>query len=107
MEVNSRAHLEGMFKDIDLSHEVMQAFRQSYENDAHVKSSRAAALPTCSSPSGMLAHVPGHRGEYSRSTPKNLQNKFQNFYLGKHSGRKLTWQNSQGPACSRRVSGRP
>ena len=85
-------HLEGMFKDIDLSHEVMQAFRQSYENDADVKSIdmsvnvlTAGCWPTYPA---IAVNIPDQL--------KNLQNKFQNFYLGKHSGRKLTWQNSQG-----------
>jgi len=85
-------HLEGMFKDIDLSREVMQAFRQSHENDADLKSIdmnvnvlTAGCWPTYPA---IAVNIPDQL--------KNLQDKFQNFYLGKHSGRKLTWQNSQG-----------
>ena len=82
-------HLEGMFKDIDLSREIMTSFRQMFEEDTSLEMNVNVITAGCwpSYPS-VDAKLPE---ELAR-----LQDKFQNFYLGKHSGRKLTWQNSQG-----------
>ena len=85
--------LEMMFKDIDMSREIIHAFRQSIEGNP--------ALPK-----GIEMHVnvitSGSWPQYSTIDVKlpeqlaMLQENFQEFYLNKHSGRKLTWQNSQG-----------
>ena len=85
--------LEMMFKDIDMSREIMHAFRQSIEENP--------ALPK-----GIEMNVnvitSGSWPQYSTVDVKlpeqlaMLQENFQEFYLNKHSGRKLTWQNSQG-----------
>ena len=85
--------LEMMFKDVDYSREIMHAFRQSIEDNPSV-------------PKGIETHVnvitSGSWPQYSPVDLKlpeqlaTLQEQFQDFYLNKHSGRKLTWQNSQG-----------
>ncbi|CEF97423.1 Cullin repeat-like-containing domain [Ostreococcus tauri] len=82
-------HLEGMFKDIDLSREIMQSFRQTFENDPIIEMNVNVITAGCwpSYPS-VDVKLPEELA--------NLQEKFMSFYLGKHSGRKLTWQNSEG-----------
>ena len=85
-------HLEGMFKDIDLSREIMQSFRQTFDDEALTKGieMNVNVITQGCWPSYPVIDV---------NIPEQLavlQEKFQDFYLGKHSGRQLTWQNSQG-----------
>eukprot|EP00899_Mesostigma_viride_P022837 jgi/Mesvir1/3738/Mv15014-RA.1 len=85
--------LEGMFKDIDLSRDIMSSFRQS-------------AISRLKLPPGieMNVHVltTGHWPTYTPmevNLPPELnayQQIFKEFYLSKHSGRRLMWQNSLG-----------
>ncbi|XP_057471873.1 cullin-4-like isoform X2 [Actinidia eriantha] len=85
--------LEGMFKDIELSKEINESFKQS--SQARTKL-----------PSGieMSVHVltTGHWPTYPPmdvSFPQELnlyQDIFKEFYLSKYSGRRLMWQNSLG-----------
>eukprot|EP00249_Psilotum_nudum_P024027 c29065_g1_i1 orf=1219-3690(-) len=85
--------LEGMFKDIELSREINESFKQS--SQARTKL-----------PSGieMSVHVltTGYWPTYPPMDvmlPHELnvyQDIFKEFYLSKHSGRRLMWQNSLG-----------
>jgi len=85
-------HLEGMFKDIELSREIMTNFRQATEGDKKLSNGiemgvnviTAGCWPTYPS---VDVKLPSHLSV--------LQERFESFYLGKYSGRKLTWQNSQ------------
>ncbi|CAN6553359.1 unnamed protein product [Malus baccata var. baccata] len=89
--------LEGMFKDIELSKEINESFRQS--SQARTKL-----------PSGieMSVHVltTGYASKYWPTYPPMdvrlphelnvYQDIFKEFYLSKYSGRRLMWQNSLG-----------
>ncbi|KAG8192285.1 hypothetical protein JTE90_002110 [Oedothorax gibbosus] len=84
--------LEGMFKDMDLSKELMTTFRQHLNNtrpeetiDMNVSVLTMGYWPTypvceVNMPTKMLKY----------------QQVFREFYLNKHSGRKLLWQPSLG-----------
>jgi len=83
--------LEGMFKDIDLSKDFMSSFRTS--------STARTELPTGIE---MNIHVltQGYWPTYAPvevNLPHEInkyQDIFREFYLSKHSGRRLNWQNS-------------
>ncbi|CAI5508271.1 unnamed protein product [Closterium sp. Naga37s-1] len=85
--------LEGMFKDIELSKEINESFRQSsqareklpagIEMNVHVLT--MGYWPTYSP---VEVQLPRELGVY--------QDIFRDFYLGKHSGRRLMWQHSLG-----------
>jgi len=83
--------LEGMFKGIDVSKDVMAAFRQYLQDQASV-------------PLGLEMNVltAGYWPPYvpvDLNLPKELleyQELFKKFYMNKHNGRRLTWQNSLG-----------
>lgn len=82
--------LEGMFKDINISKDLMDAFR-----------SQLSQSPTDIE---MNVHVltqgfwpPYPKVEITLPTElSSLQEKYKSFYLSKHNGRKVTWQNSLG-----------
>jgi cullin-4 len=85
--------LEGMFKDVDLSRDIMASF----------KSSKAVAA---SIPVGVDMNVNILTSGYWPTYPvvdanlpaelNNYQQVFKEFYLSKHSGRRLVWHNSLG-----------
>lgn len=85
--------LEGMFKDIDLSKDIMLSFRQSAQ--------ARSKLPTGTE---MTVHVltTGYWPTYAPmevNLPQEInayQEIFKEFYLSKHQGRRLMWQNSLG-----------
>eukprot|EP00270_Netrium_digitus_P009725 TRINITY_DN2975_c0_g1_i1.p1 TRINITY_DN2975_c0_g1~~TRINITY_DN2975_c0_g1_i1.p1 ORF type:complete len:809 (+),score=234.88 TRINITY_DN2975_c0_g1_i1:93-2429(+) len=85
--------LEGMFKDIELSKEINESFRQS----AQARQKLPAGIE-------MNVHVltTGYWPTYPPMDVRlphelNLyQDIFKEFYLSKHSGRRLMWQNSLG-----------
>eukprot|EP00026_Physarum_polycephalum_P002994 Phypoly_transcript_03003.p1 GENE.Phypoly_transcript_03003~~Phypoly_transcript_03003.p1 ORF type:complete len:794 (-),score=172.71 Phypoly_transcript_03003:221-2440(-) len=87
--------LEGMFKDMDLSKDIMAAFYESKEatnfqathNDIELN---VYVLTAVYWPAYQPVEVnlPKEVAEY--------QEVFKKFYLAKHSGRRLTWQNSLG-----------
>mmetsp|Transcript_1741 Transcript_1741/g.2670 ORF Transcript_1741/g.2670 Transcript_1741/m.2670 type:complete len:801 (+) Transcript_1741:58-2460(+) len=84
--------LEGMFKDIDLSKDIITSFRQSAKNkdklgdiELHVHVLTTGYWP---------AYLPTEI-----KLPKELaelQEVFKSFYLSKYNGRRLMWQNSLG-----------
>eukprot|EP00854_Cymbomonas_tetramitiformis_P000968 gene968-1486_t len=100
--------LEGMFKDIDLSKDIMLSFRQSAQGSNAAM--RVAAWDTLQArsklPTGMemTVHVltTGYWPTYAPmevNLPQEInayQEIFKEFYLSKHQGRRLMWQNSLG-----------
>ncbi|NXR16531.1 CUL4A protein, partial [Cinclus mexicanus] len=86
--------LEGMFKDMELSKDVMVQFKQYMQNhsdpgniDLTVNILTMGYWPTYTP---MEVHL--------NSEMIKLQEIFKTFYLGKHSGRKLQWQTTLGHA---------
>lgn len=86
--------LEGMFKDMELSKDVMIQFKQYMQNqsdpgniDLTVNILTMGYWPTYTP---MEVHLPPEMVK--------LQEVFKTFYLGKHSGRKLQWQTTLGHA---------
>ncbi|XP_032888849.1 cullin-4A isoform X1 [Amblyraja radiata] len=84
--------LEGMFKDMELSKDVMVQFKQYIQNqndpsriDLTVNILTMGYWPTYTP---MEIHLPAEMVK--------LQEVFKMFYLGKHSGRKLQWQATLG-----------
>ncbi|XP_077987604.1 cullin-4A-like [Glandiceps talaboti] len=84
--------LEGMFKDMELSKDIMVAFKQFMQNqkvpgniELTVNILTMGYWPTYSP---MEVHLPDEMIQY--------QEIFKNFYLSKHSGRKLQWQPNLG-----------
>lgn len=84
--------LEGMFKDMEISKELMVAFKHHL---SHVKIPRNIDLSVNVLTMGywptyppVEVHMPPEMLKY--------QEVFKKFYLGKHSGRKLLWQPSLG-----------
>jgi len=94
--------LEGMFKDMELSRDVMTAYA-----DSSVKKQSSGE-------SEIAVHVltTGYWPAYPPAPlklPKELldhQEAFEKFYLSKHQGRRLTWQNSLAH-CWMKASFRP
>uniref|UniRef100_A0ACB8FJ67 Cullin-4A n=1 Tax=Sphaerodactylus townsendi TaxID=933632 RepID=A0ACB8FJ67_9SAUR len=86
--------LEGMFKDMELSKDVMVQFKQYMQNqndpgniDLTVNILTMGYWPTYTPMDVLLP-----------PEMVKLQEVFKAFYLGKHSGRKLQWQTSLGHA---------
>ncbi|XP_072440829.1 cullin-4A-like [Chiloscyllium punctatum] len=84
--------LEGMFKDMELSKDIMVQFKQYIQNqsdpskiDLTVNILTMGYWPTYTP---MEIHLPAEMIK--------LQEVFKTFYLGKHSGRKLQWQPTLG-----------
>lgn len=84
--------LEGMFKDMELSKDIMVQFKQYMQNqnmpgniELTVNILTMGYWPTYVP---MEVHLP--------SEMVKLQEIFKTFYLGKHSGRKLQWQSTLG-----------
>ncbi|KAL3702128.1 hypothetical protein R1sor_020150 [Riccia sorocarpa] len=85
--------LEGMFKDIELSREINDSFRQSAQARTKLPSGiemNVHVLTTGYWPTypPMEVRLPHELNVY--------QDIFKEFYLSKHSGRRLMWQNSLG-----------
>ncbi|OCT95365.1 cullin-4A [Xenopus laevis] len=86
--------LEGMFKDMELSKDVMVQFKQHMQNhsdpgniDLTVNILTMGYWPSYTP---MDVHLPAEMVK--------LQEVFKTFYLGKHSGRRLQWQSTLGHA---------
>ncbi|XP_063280549.1 cullin-4B [Prinia subflava] len=84
--------LEGMFKDMELSKDIMIQFKQYMQNqnvpgniELTVNILTMGYWPTYAP---MEVHLPPEMVK--------LQEIFKTFYLGKHSGRKLQWQSTLG-----------
>merc|ERR1711907_552121 len=83
-----------MFKDIDISRDIMAGFRNSAQTQTKLKAHgielNVNVLTTGYWPTypPVDVNLPPELGRY--------QEIFKSFYLSKHSGRRLTWQNSLG-----------
>jgi len=104
--------LEGMFQDMKLSEDLMKQYKNSFTAGSASPASRAAAsarpvgLPAAASgielkvsvlTSGFWPGPPGAPCEL----PAEIQeccNRFETFYLAKHTGRRLSWQPNHGVA---------
>ncbi|RWS29109.1 cullin-4A-like protein [Leptotrombidium deliense] len=84
--------LEGMFKDMELSKELMLAFKQYLNNTMpHGKIDMSVNILT-------MGYWPTYQ-TWEVNLPQEMveyQDVFKKFYLGKHSGRKLQWQPNLG-----------
>lgn len=84
--------LEGMFKDMELSKDILVHFKQFVQHqdlpgsiDMVVSILTMGYWPTYTP---VEVHLPNEMVQYQES--------FKRFYIGKHGGRKLQWQNTLG-----------
>uniref|UniRef100_A0A8C5GVD2 Cullin family profile domain-containing protein n=1 Tax=Gouania willdenowi TaxID=441366 RepID=A0A8C5GVD2_GOUWI len=86
--------LEGMFKDMELSKDIMIQYKQYMQNQSEPSNIELTVniltMGYWPSYTPMEVHLP--------SEMVKLQEVFKLFYLGKHSGRKLQWQPTLGHA---------
>uniref|UniRef100_A0A665W8E3 Cullin 4A n=1 Tax=Echeneis naucrates TaxID=173247 RepID=A0A665W8E3_ECHNA len=86
--------LEGMFKDMELSKDIMIQFKQYMQNQSEPSNIELTVniltMGYWPSYTPMEVHLPLEMVK--------LQEVFKLFYLGKHSGRKLQWQPTLGHA---------
>ncbi|ESQ55574.1 hypothetical protein EUTSA_v10024458mg [Eutrema salsugineum] len=85
--------LEGMFKDIELSKEINESFKQS--SQARTKLPSGIEMSVHVLTTGYWPTYP----QMDAKLPHELnvyQDIFKEFYLSKYSGRRLMWQNSSG-----------
>ncbi|KAL0442515.1 UNVERIFIED_CONTAM: Cullin-4 [Sesamum latifolium] len=80
--------LEGMFKDIELSKEINESFKQSSQARTKLPSRPRLNNRVLAYISTMDVRLPHELNVY--------QDIFKEFYLSKYSGRRLMWQNSLG-----------
>ncbi|XP_044769429.1 cullin-4A isoform X3 [Neomonachus schauinslandi] len=83
--------LEGMFKDMELSKDIMVQFKQNQSDPGSID--LTVNILT-------MGYWPTYTPMEVHLTPEmvKLQEVFKTFYLGKHSGRKLQWQTTLGHA---------
>uniref|UniRef100_A0A480VDT6 Cullin-4A isoform 1 n=1 Tax=Sus scrofa TaxID=9823 RepID=A0A480VDT6_PIG len=86
--------LEGMFKDMELSKDIMVHFKQYMQNQSDPGSIDLTVNILT------MGYWPTYTPMDVHLTPEmvKLQEVFKTFYLGKHSGRKLQWQTALGHA---------
>uniref|UniRef100_A0A1I8G3G5 CULLIN_2 domain-containing protein n=1 Tax=Macrostomum lignano TaxID=282301 RepID=A0A1I8G3G5_9PLAT len=84
--------LEGMFKDIELSHDINSAFRQHLAQQPQPPSIDMSVNVLT------MGFWPTYQPGEVRLPPEmiSLQELFRRFYLGKHTGRRLLFQHSLG-----------
>lgn len=105
--------LEGMFKDMDLSTDIMASFKQHARaqdkigdidmNVFVLTTGTLTACFCCSCSLPILGHWPNYK-PIEINLPADLaayQEIFKQFYLSKYSGRRLVWQNSLGTTVLR------
>ncbi|XP_037664116.1 cullin-4A-like [Choloepus didactylus] len=87
--------LEGMFKDMELSKDIMVHFKQYMQNRSDPGSIALTVIILT------MGYWPTYTPMEVHLTPEmiKLQEVFKTFYLGKHSGRKLQWQTTLGHAA--------
>ena len=86
--------LEGMFKDVDISRDVMRSFRSDSERFAKVEAAGVELYVNVLT----AGYWPTYPTVEVSLPPEMdaLQGLFRDHYLGKHGGRRLVWQNSLG-----------
>ncbi|XP_064830126.1 cullin-4B-like [Oncorhynchus masou masou] len=81
--------LEGMFKDMELSKDIMMQFKQCQNIPGNIELTvNILTMGYWPTYIPMEVHLPAEM--------VRLQEIFKTFYLGKHSGRKLQWQSTLG-----------
>ena len=96
------AKLEGMFKDVDLSRDLMKAHNESRKKSTATAISTETVTETNDVESYVNVLTAGSWPTYPRAEinlPRELErarDAFAAFYLGKHSGRKLAWLDGLG-----------
>ena len=100
------AKLEGMFKDVDLSRDLMKAHNESRKKSTATAISTETVTVTETETNDVESYVnvltAGSWPTYPRAEinlPRELErarDAFAAFYLGKHSGRKLAWLDGLG-----------
>ena len=86
--------LEGMFKDVDISRDVMRSFRSDAERFSKVEAAGVELYVNVLT----AGYWPTYPTVEVSLPPEMdaLQGLFRDHYLGKHGGRRLVWQNSLG-----------
>ncbi|GMH32280.1 hypothetical protein BSKO_00114 [Bryopsis sp. KO-2023] len=90
--------LEGMFKDMDLSKDIMKSFKQS--QIAKDRSSSSIEMNVHVLTSGYWATYPIMKARLPNEL-ETYQEVFKQFYLQKHTGRRLQWYNLLGTCTLR------
>ena len=100
------AKLEGMFKDVDLSRDLMKAHNESRKKSTATAITTETVTVTVTETNDVESYVnvltAGSWPTYPRAEinlPRELErarDAFAAFYLGKHSGRKLAWLDGLG-----------
>lgn len=98
--------LEGMFQDMKLSEDLLKQYRGSFAGSAGSAAASSMGLSGLASSIELKVSVltsgfwPGPPGAPCE-LPTEIQdccNRFETFYLAKHTGRRLTWQPNHGSA---------
>jgi cullin 3 len=95
------ASLEGMLKDMDISRELTSEFANTPQFPSAPEFS-ALVLSSGSWPASL--YFQEHAQIRLPPVLKTLQSQFESFYLGKHTGRKLSWSYAHG-SCDVRPHG--
>ncbi|KAH9949907.1 Cullin-domain-containing protein [Amylocystis lapponica] len=87
--------LEGMFHDMKISTDTMQAYRTHMEKTTAPEVDVSVTVMT--STFWPMSHSGGASCRFPEILIRSLKS-FEQFYLSRHSGRRLTWQPSMGTA---------
>ncbi|PYI11415.1 SCF ubiquitin ligase subunit CulC [Aspergillus sclerotiicarbonarius CBS 121057] len=107
MEVGNQftQRLEAMFKDMTISEDLTSSYkehvRQSSDPDQKRVELDINVLTSTMWPMEIMSNVRSEDVQLSCIFPKEIESvkqSFEQFYLGKHNGRKLSWQASMGTA---------
>lgn len=98
-ECGANNKLEGMFRDIEVSRETVRSFRQHARSVASLGASDVD-LSVFVLTNAYWPHVPQAPLRLPQ-TLSDLHDTFKQFYIGKHSRRKLTWQYSNASTTVR------
>lgn len=98
-ECGANNKLEGMFRDIEVSRETVRSFRTHARSVASLGASDVD-LSVFVLTNAYWPHVPQAPLRLPQ-TLSDLHNTFKDFYVGKHSRRKLTWQYSNASTTVR------
>ncbi|KAK1146407.1 hypothetical protein N8T08_003194 [Aspergillus melleus] len=107
MEVGNQftQRLESMFKDMTISEDLTASYkehiRQAADPDRKPIDLEVNVLTSTMWPMEVMSATKGDGVQASCVIPKEVESvkqSFEKFYLGKHSGRKLSWQPSMGSA---------
>jgi cullin 4 len=86
--------LEGMFKDVDISRDVMRSFRADVDKFQKIEAAGVELYVNVLT----AGYWPTYPTQEVSLPPEMdiMQGAFRDHYLGKHGGRRLVWQNSLG-----------